>query len=137
MKLFIRVKDGVAIDHPIMGENFTHAFPHIDINNLPPEFSEFNRVAMPKIGVYEVYEGVTYEKSGNVFQDVHHVRSMTLEEKTARQNAVKEEWTRTGFAASWIFYEDICQFAPPIPKPDDGKVYDWDETTISWIEVTA
>jgi len=137
MKLFIRVKDGLAVDHPIMGDNFVQAFPHIDINNLPPEFSEFVRIEINHLGVYEVYEGVTYDKIGNVFQDVHHVRPMTAEEKTARQNAVKEEWTRTGFAASWIFYENICQFAPPIPKPDDGKVYDWDEVTLSWIEVTV
>lgn len=137
MKLFIRIKDGVAVDHPIMEENFCQAFPHIDVNNLPPEFAEFVRLEVPALGVYEIYEGTTYEKSGNNFQDFHHIRPMTLEEKTARQNAVKEEWTRTGSAASWIFYEDICQFAPPIPKPDDGKVYDWDEETISWIEVTA
>ena len=137
MKLFIRVKDGVAVDHPIMGENFVQAFPHIDVNNLPPEIAEFVRLEVPRLGVYEVYEGVTYEKIGNVLQDVHHVRQMTAEEKTVRQNAVKEEWTRTGFCASWIFYEDICQFAPPIPKPDDGRVYDWDEETISWIEVTV
>ena len=137
MKLFIRVKDGVAVDHPIMGDNFVQAFPHIDINNLPPEFSEFVRIETRHLGAYEVYEGTTYKKIGNVFQDVHHVRPMTAEEKTARQNAVKEEWTRTGFAPSWIFYEDICQFAPPVPKPDDGKNYYWDEATLSWIEVTA
>ena len=137
MKLFIRFKDGVAVEHPIMGDNFVQAFPHIDINNLPPEFSEFVRIEKKTLGVYEVYEGTTYEKIGNVFQDVHHVRPMTAEEKTARQNAVKEEWSRTGFAASWIFYEDICQFAPPIPKPDNGKNYYWDEATLSWIEVTV
>ena len=137
MKLFIRVKDGIAVDHPIMGDNFVQAFPHIDINNLPPEFAEFVRLEFPPLGVYEIYEGTTYEKSENNFQDFHYIRPMTLEEKTARQNAVKEEWTRTGFAASWIFYEDICQFAPPIPKPDDGKVYGWDEETLSWIEVAA
>lgn len=113
MKLFIRIKDGVAVDHPIMEENFCQAFPHIDVNNLPPEFAEFVRLEVPPLGVYEIYEGTTYEKSGNNFQDFHHIRPMTLEEKTARQNAVKEEWTRTGFCASWIFYEDICQFAPP------------------------
>ena len=137
MKLFIRVKDGVAIDHPIMEDNFCQAFPHIDTNNLPIEFSEFVRFEVPVLGVYEIYEGTTYNKVGNVFQDVHHIRPMTAEEKTARQNSVKEAWTRTGFAPSWIFYEDICQFAPPIPKPDDGKVYDWDESTLSWIEVTV
>ena len=23
---------------------------------------------------------------------------------------------------------------PPIPRPDDGKMYEWDEPTTSWIE---
>jgi len=23
----------------------------------------------------------------------------------------------------------------PIPEPDDGKLYEWDETTLSWIEI--
>lgn len=24
---------------------------------------------------------------------------------------------------------------PPIPRPDDGKMYEWDELTTSWIEM--
>lgn len=137
MSLFIRIKDGQPFEHPILEENFVQAFPDVDVKNLPDEYAKFVRMPMPKLGAYEVYEGVTYEKVNGVYQDVHHIRPMTLEERTARQNAVKEEWSRTGFAASWIFYEDICQFAPPIAKPDDGKNYYWDESTLSWIEVTA
>jgi len=36
---------------------------------------------------------------------------------------------------SWILDEDICNWDPPIPYPDDGKRYNWDEDTISWKEV--
>jgi hypothetical protein len=36
---------------------------------------------------------------------------------------------------SWLLDEDTCQWNPPIPYPDDGKDYYWDEDTTSWIEV--
>jgi hypothetical protein len=37
---------------------------------------------------------------------------------------------------SWTLNEDSCLWQPPTPMPDNGKMYDWDETTLSWIEVT-
>lgn len=37
---------------------------------------------------------------------------------------------------SWVLNEDTCQWEAPIPYPDDGKIYSWDEDTISWIELT-
>ena len=36
--------------------------------------------------------------------------------------------------ASWQLNEDTCQWAAPIPYPDDGKIYVWDEATTNWIE---
>lgn len=33
---------------------------------------------------------------------------------------------------SWILNEDTCLWDPPVPYPKDGKMYDWDETTLSW-----
>jgi len=35
---------------------------------------------------------------------------------------------------SWVINETTCQWEPPTPKPDDGKGYDWDEKTLSWID---
>jgi hypothetical protein len=37
---------------------------------------------------------------------------------------------------SWTLDEDTCLWQPPTPMPTDGKMYDWDEATLSWIEVT-
>lgn len=37
---------------------------------------------------------------------------------------------------SWTLNEDSCLWQPPTSMPDDGKMYDWDEATLSWIEVT-
>jgi hypothetical protein len=38
--------------------------------------------------------------------------------------------------SSWILVEDTCQWTAPVPKPTDGKMYSWDEATLSWIEIT-
>lgn len=135
MKLFIRIKDGQPFEHPILGDNFRQAFPHVDINNPPPEFARFERVAPPVTCVYEVYEGVTYEWVDGIVKDVHHVRAMTAEEKTAKQNAVKSAWAENGFA-SWMFDEETCSFKQPVAYPDDGKPYRWDEETTTWVEIT-
>ena len=36
---------------------------------------------------------------------------------------------------SWVLDADY-DWQAPTPRPDDGKLYDWDETTLAWIEVT-
>jgi hypothetical protein len=36
---------------------------------------------------------------------------------------------------SWLLNEDTCLWDAPVPRPDDGKSYAWDEDTLSWIEV--
>jgi hypothetical protein len=36
--------------------------------------------------------------------------------------------------ASWILNEDSCYWYAPKSYPTDGKIYIWDESTISWIE---
>ena len=33
---------------------------------------------------------------------------------------------------SWLLNTQICQWDPPIPYPNDGKKYTWNETTQSW-----
>lgn len=33
---------------------------------------------------------------------------------------------------SWTLNEDTCLWQPPTPMPIDGKMYDWDEATLSW-----
>lgn len=38
--------------------------------------------------------------------------------------------------ASWILNEDTCLWDAPIPYPDDGKFYRWDEASLNWVEVT-
>jgi hypothetical protein len=36
---------------------------------------------------------------------------------------------------SWILDEAICLWEAPVPYPNDGNVYTWDEATESWVPV--
>ena len=38
--------------------------------------------------------------------------------------------------SSWTLNETTCQWDAPVAKPDDGKLYDWDEATTNWKEKT-
>ena len=33
---------------------------------------------------------------------------------------------------SWILNEQTCQWEAPVPYPDDGNIYYWNEETLSW-----
>ena len=35
---------------------------------------------------------------------------------------------------SWTLNEDTCRWDPPTPMPNDGKMYSWNEETLSWVE---
>ena len=34
---------------------------------------------------------------------------------------------------SWVLDEETCNWVAPVPYPDDGKQYWWDEGTTSWV----
>jgi hypothetical protein len=36
---------------------------------------------------------------------------------------------------SWILNEQTCLWAAPIPMPEDGKMYRWDEDSTTWVEI--
>lgn len=35
---------------------------------------------------------------------------------------------------SWLLNTSTCQWEAPVPYPNDGKPYHWDEETQSWVE---
>ena len=36
---------------------------------------------------------------------------------------------------SWVLNESTCLWEAPTPMPTDGKIYNWDENTTSWVEM--
>jgi hypothetical protein len=57
---------------------------------------------------------------------------MTLEEK---QEKIDSTIAQCRFP-SWVFDELTCTVNAPIPCPNDGKHYRWDESIVNWVEVT-
>jgi hypothetical protein len=37
---------------------------------------------------------------------------------------------------SWTLNEVTCRWQAPVPYPQDGRIYRWDEDSLTWIEVT-
>ena len=35
--------------------------------------------------------------------------------------------------ASWLLNEESCRWDAPVPYPNDGKMYRWDESTLAWV----
>jgi len=36
---------------------------------------------------------------------------------------------------SWLLDDDTCLWNAPVPIPDDGNIYVWDEDSLAWVEV--
>lgn len=138
MRYFIRVINGEPLGHPIVEDNFKQAFPDIDVDNLPDEFFEFIREQYPDdfMHPYKVFEGSSYELlSDGKYHDVHSFRDMTSEEKAAKKAQVISDWQKSSGYPSFIFDEDTCEMKPPVPAPDDGKAYLWNEELQGYVEV--
>jgi hypothetical protein len=143
MDFFIQIRNGKPFEHPILGDNFRQAFPHIDVNNLPPEFAKFERVKC-QLGPYQVLtqNDPTYEFVGGIWKDVWHTREMTAEEKTDKQqktiNAFRNRPQAENWSA-WIFDEETCTMKPPIPRPApvEGKIVFWCGADNNWKEAPS
>jgi len=61
---------------------------------------------------------------------------MTTEDILKKQQAVKDAWAalphRENFS-TWVFNEELCQYDPPIPRPENAENYIWQGTTQSWV----
>lgn len=134
MKYYIKITNGEVEGYPLVHDNFVLVYPDIDTENLPPEWAVFTPTDedAPNCGVYEKLVQ-TFVKTDTGVTDVWVVQAMTDQEKLNKQNQVKQSVPYN----SWIFVEETCSFAPPVPLPTNTDiVYKWDEPTLSWVEAT-
>ena len=138
MKCYIQIVNGLPHEHPIVEWNFKQAFPDIDVNNLPPEYCPFVRVGPPVLGPYEKNQTVSYglvEGMAGTYTDIWTCEEMTSEEKTAKQQSVKDEFAVDyPTYASWTFDEATCSMVPPVPYPSDpsSNRFTWNEENQIW-----
>lgn len=157
MNLYIQIENGQPVNHPAFENNLIEAFGKVPFN-----WETFVRIERPIPSAYQILENTesTYQKVDGVWTDIWVLRSMTAEEKDAKQQALKAAWANRPQASNWsawVFDEDTCSYQPPIPRPtdrevvwsganngwvdlpqrpDDGKTYKFDFYTSSWVEVT-
>lgn len=48
---------------------------------------------------------------------------------------VRDAFIPPSMFESWILDEDTCVWEPPVPHPNDGNSYIWNEVTQSWEQV--
>lgn len=131
--LFIKIKDGKPFEHPIPESNLRLFYPNMDPENPPEGYARFIRLPMPYLGPLDKEIVTTYMKVGEVYQDVHTIVPMSSEEKKQKIDRVK----RMAPFVGWKLDEKTLTWYPPIPMPNDGKKYYWDNTFKIWKELTS
>jgi len=81
--------------------------------------------------------GEWVQTSYNTFGGVHSGGKLPIHKNYA---GIGYTFDGVGFAApqpfpSWSLNKETYLWEAPIEKPNDGKIYRWDENTTSWVEV--
>ena len=83
--------------------------------------------------------GTWLQTSYNTSGGVHHAGGIPLRKNYAgvgyTYDAERDAFIAPNPYPSWTLNEDTCLWECPIPKPIDGKIYEWDEATLAWVEV--
>ena len=102
----------------------------VQVNVVEDEFIQANP---------DRYTGEWVKTSYNTFGGVHTLGGTPLNKNYA---GIAYTWDGVGFAApkpyeSWTLNADSYLWEAPTPMPTDGKIYVWDEPTLSWVEFSA
>lgn len=118
-------------------------FAKIGLNNIVTEVLVVaNRETMDSNGVEQEAIGVEFLKN----LTGHETWIQTSYNGNIRKNYAGIGYTydsqRDAFIApqpysSWVLNEQTCQWVAPVSYPADGKIYQWDETTTNWIEISV
>ena len=124
------------------------SFAKIGLNNKVIEvISVVNEVLHDSNGVEQEVIGIDFltkltgyplwkQTSYNTVGGVHNNGGTPLRKNHAGIGYTYDE-TRDAFIApkpfnSWILNEDTCLWEAPVARPVDGKLYNWNEQTLSW-----
>jgi hypothetical protein len=90
----------------------------------------------------DVYKQTSYNTRGGV----HYTNGVPSEDQ---RKALRFNYAGIGFTydegqdafippkpfESWVLDEDTCLWVAPVPYPEDGETYTWDESEGDWVEV--
>jgi len=129
MSHFAKVQDGVVTQVIVAKPDFFDNF----VDSSPGKWIKTS---------YNIRGGVYYDPETNQPAEDQSV----IDGDEARQ---RKNYAGVGFAYdrerdafippkpydSWILNEESCLWEAPVPRPDDGNNYEWDEETTSWVLV--
>ena len=90
----------------------------------------------------EVYRQTSYNTSGGILYDNATGEPSADQSKALRKNfagiGYTYDSTRDAFIppqpyASWLLDDDTCLWQAPVPYPEDGELYTWDEDQQQWV----
>lgn len=129
-ELFIKVENGLPINHPAYKANLVDAF-----GAVPDDWEPFVRVPDPSRAdktIVLVYPEPVYRKVDGVWSDVWYTRPKTpeelLAEKEERLAPIKAQWANRPYAhnfSAWVLNETKMIYEPPIPRPNNSGFYRW------------
>lgn len=91
----------------------------------------------------DVYKRTSYNTHGGIHYDPNTNQPSEDQSKAFRKNYAGVGYVYDEFRdafippkpfPSWVLNEQSCLWESPIPMPNDGKMYIWDENTQSWVE---
>lgn len=114
-------------------------FAQIDKNNIVQQvIVVHNNELLDENGIEQESKGVQFCQSllgGNWVQTSYNA---SFRKNYAGQgytyDPVRDAFYEPKPYESWILNEETCQWVAPIARPSDGKTYQWDDETVSWVE---
>ena len=90
---------------------------------------------------YGSFRGQTCKRTSYNTAGGAHIHGGTPFRKNYAGIGFTYDWSLDAFIPpkpypSWVLDENTCFWSAPVPYPTDGKKYQWDEATTSWIEIT-
>lgn len=134
MTYFVKIENNEPVSGVITKENLLYVYPNMDVEGLPREFVKVKKAdSYPKSHPLQNWLGTKIVYKDNEWVEEHQFEFVSEEEAIRIKDAIKREHKKFGFP-SWIWNEEECCYLPPTPCPDDGKKYDWNEESLSWVE---
>ena len=124
---------------------FTDDAPVVEFKNLKFKYELKQDGNIKKYGVFPP-AGVRYVRSDQPYLVVERLNLILETEYELylwAENGGKSFETTVSFTTprpaqpypSWVWNTETLRWDAPVPMPTDGKMYQWDEATTSWVEV--
>jgi hypothetical protein len=125
-------------------------FAKLNSNNIVEKIISVNNAVITDInGIEQEQLGVDFinklyntndiwkQTSYNTSKGIHLLGGVPFRKNYAGIGDIYDEQRDAFISAkpfnSWILNENTCDWEAPVPRPDQYKIYNWNEETLNWI----